>query len=64
MRALFLSHPALKPQDLPQEGWREVVLPHQWSLEGLEAEVGWYLLELPKAGGILELYTDYIAKEA
>lgn len=43
MRALFLPHPALKPQDLPQEGWREVVLSHHWSLEGLEVEVGWYL---------------------
>ncbi len=62
MKALFLPHPAPSPQELPQEGWREVVLPHQWSLEGLEAEVGWYLLELPGARGILELYTDYIAE--
>lgn len=61
MKALFLPHPAQRPQDLPQEGWREVELPHQWSLEGLEAEVGWYRLELP-GKGVLKLYADYLAE--
>jgi len=48
--ALFLAHPAGEPEALPEEGWREVALPHQWTLEGLEAEVGWYRLTLPEGG--------------
>ncbi len=51
MRAHFLPHPAETPSGLPSEGWREVSLPHQWALEGMEAEVGWYRLELPAATG-------------
>ena len=39
--ALFLAHPVQDPRRLPEGGWREVALPHQWTLEGLEAEVGW-----------------------
>jgi len=51
MRAMFLPHPATSPEELPATGWREVSLPHQWTLEGLEAEVGWYRLDLPAATG-------------
>lgn len=51
MRAAFLPHPSETPEGLPREGWREVSLPHQWSLDGLEAEVGWYRLDLPAAAG-------------
>jgi beta-mannosidase len=47
--AFFIPHPAAHPNHLPAEGWREVSLPHQWALDGLEAEVGWYRLELPAA---------------
>ena len=68
-RAWFLAHEARTPAELPQEGWREVALPHQWSLgepggpEGarLEAEVGWYRLLLPEGGPRRFLYSlgDY-----
>ncbi len=59
--ALFLAHPAEAPEGLPQGGWRGVALPHQWSLEGLEAEVGWYRLPLPQGGPrrFLQLLGDY-----
>ncbi|MFN4232672.1 MAG: beta-galactosidase, partial [Thermus sp.] len=49
-RAWFLAHEARTPAELPQAGWREVALPHQWTLEGLEAEVGWYRFSLPEGG--------------
>ncbi|ULR40235.1 glycoside hydrolase family 2 TIM barrel-domain containing protein [Thermus sp. NEB1569] len=60
-KALFLAHPAEGPEALPGEGWREVALPHQWTLEGLEAEVGWYRLELPALGPrrFLRSWGDY-----
>ncbi|MBW6394247.1 beta-galactosidase, partial [Thermus sp. SYSU G05001] len=68
-RAWFLAHEARTPAELPQEGWWEVALPHQWSLgepggpEGarLEAEVGWYRLSLPEGGPRRFLYSlgDY-----
>lgn len=60
-KALFLAHKAEDPEALPGEGWREVVLPHQWTLEGLEAEVGWYRLELPALGPrcFLRSWGDY-----
>ena len=60
-KALFLAHGAEEPGGLPQAGWREVALPHQWSLEGLEAEVGWYRLELPEGEGrrFLRAWGDY-----
>ncbi|WP_018110934.1 glycoside hydrolase family 2 TIM barrel-domain containing protein [Thermus igniterrae] len=60
-RALFLAHGAEEPEGLPEAGWREVALPHQWSLEGLEAEVGWYRLELPEGEGrrFLRAWGDY-----
>lgn len=60
-RVLFLAHGARRPEELPQEGWREVGLPHQWSLEGLEAEVGWYRLALPEGGPrrFLRSFGDY-----
>ena len=48
--ALFLAHPVQDPRRLPEGGWREVALPHQWTLEGLEAEVGWYRLQVPEVG--------------
>jgi beta-mannosidase len=47
--ARFIPHSATHPDDLPGEGWREVSLPHQWALDGLEVEVGWYRIELPTA---------------
>ncbi|RTH40074.1 beta-galactosidase, partial [Thermus scotoductus] len=60
-KALFLAHSAEGPEALPGEGWREVALPHQWTLEGLEAEVGWYRLELPALGPrrFLRSWGDY-----
>jgi beta-mannosidase len=60
-KALFLSHPAQDPRGLPGEGWREVALPHQWTLEGLEAEVGWYRFQVPEVGPrrFLRLWGDY-----
>ncbi|MCX7849742.1 glycoside hydrolase family 2 TIM barrel-domain containing protein [Thermus sp.] len=60
-RAFFLAHGALDPGGLPPEGWREVALPHQWALEGLEAEVGWYRLSLPPGGPrrFLRAWGDY-----
>lgn len=63
-RALFLAHPASHPHELPSEGWREVILPHQWSLEGLEAEVGWYHLRLPAHPGrrFARIRGDYTTK--
>ncbi|TBH21590.1 beta-galactosidase [Thermus thermamylovorans] len=60
-RAWFLAHGAAGPEGLPQAGWREVALPHQWSLEGVEAEVGWYRLALPEGGArrFLRAFGDY-----
>jgi beta-mannosidase len=60
-KALFLSHPAQDPRGLPGEGWREVALPHQWTLEGLEAEVGWYRFQVPEVGPrrFLRSWGDY-----
>ncbi|WP_024119309.1 glycoside hydrolase family 2 TIM barrel-domain containing protein [Thermus thermophilus] len=49
-KAWFLADGAEAPEGLPEGGFREVALPHQWSLEGIEAEVGWYRLALPEAG--------------
>ena len=49
-KAWFLADGAEAPEGLPEGGFREVALPHQWSLEGVEAEVGWYRLALPEAG--------------
>jgi beta-mannosidase len=62
--ALFLVHPATHPYELPSEGWREVGLPHQWSLEGLETEVGWYHLRLPAHSGrrFARVLGDYITE--
>ncbi len=65
MRAQFLPHPARVPWELPAEGWREVALPHQWAREGLEAEVGWYRLDLPAASGErrwARIYADYFGE--
>jgi len=65
-RAEFISHPAVRPHDLPDTGWREVGLPHQWTLDGLEAEVGWYRLTLPLAEAErrrwVRLWADYYAE--
>ena len=47
-KAWFLADGAEAPEGLPEGGFREVALPHQWSLEGVEAEVGWYRLALPE----------------
>ncbi|WP_279232192.1 glycoside hydrolase family 2 TIM barrel-domain containing protein [Thermus albus] len=60
-RAWFLAHGAETPEGLPHGGWREVGLPHQWTLEGLEAEVGWYRLPLPEGGPrrFLRSFGDY-----
>lgn len=49
--AWFLTDPAADPAQLPAQGWRRVQLPHQWSLEGIAAEAGWYRLELPQGKG-------------
>ncbi len=65
MRAYFLAHGAREPEELPRVGWREVALPHQWSLEGVEAEVGWYRLRVPPGEGrrFVRVLGDY-SKEA
>lgn len=64
--ASFIPHPAAHPDGLPDEGWRKVALPHQWALDGLEAEVGWYRLELPAVGNgqrrWVRLLADYYAE--
>lgn len=64
--AYFISHEATHPQALPTEGWRQVTLPHQWTLEGLEAEVGWYRLDVPPAEAgqrrWVRLWADYYAE--
>ncbi|BAW00510.1 beta-galactosidase [Thermus thermophilus] len=60
-KAWFLADGAEAPERLPEGGFREVTLPHQWSLEGIEAEVGWYRLALPEAGPrrFLRSFGDY-----
>jgi beta-mannosidase len=64
--ARFIPHPAAHPGDLPSQGWREVPLPHQWTLDGLEAEIGWYRLDIPAAETgrrrWLRLLADYYAE--
>jgi len=63
-KAWFLNHPVEQPGELPVEGWREVFLPHQWTLDGLEAEVGWYRLDVPEFPGQrrwLRVVADYYA---
>ena len=59
--ALFLASDISDPMDLPEDGWRPVTLPHQWTLDpeakhempDTEEEVrtGWYRLEFPEAMG-------------
>ena len=63
-RAFFLTCDETDPEKLPQSGWRELPLPHQWSLEGIEAQTGWYALDLPPAKGRrwLELSADYFCE--
>ena len=60
-RAWFLPHKAESPSTLPKQGWREVPLPHQWSLDGIEAEVGWYRISLPAVGGGRRLFARVLA---
>jgi beta-mannosidase len=63
--AWFLSEAAAgeaaSPRQLPQAGWRQVSLPHQWTLDGEEAETGWYRLEIPstRERRWVQVWADY-----
>lgn len=64
-KAWFISDAAETPEELPADGWREVSLPHQWSLEGVEAQAGWYRLEVGASSASrrwLRLQSDYFAE--
>jgi len=59
-----VAHYGSSPADLSPDGWQQVTLPHQWSLEGIDTETGWYRLEFPDNTGRhwAEVRADYYAE--